>query len=131
ALLLPLSGRQEGAGVAVRDGFIAAWYQQEPERRPRIRIYDAAAADPDQVMLQAIADGAQFIVGPLLKEAVAAAATIADARVPVLALNFLPDEATAPDGFYQFALSPEDEAQQVARRVVADGHLRGVALVPS
>jgi uncharacterized protein len=31
---------------------------------------------------------------------------------------------------YQFALSPEEEARQVARRVVADGNRAGVALVP-
>ena len=35
-----------------------------------------------------------------------------------------------PQRFYQFALSPEDEAREVARRVIADGRPRGVALVP-
>ena len=40
---------------------------------------------------------------------------------PILALNFLPADRPAPEGFYQFALSPEDEARQVARRMVAEG----------
>ena len=43
ALLLPLSGRSEGVGVAVRDGFIAAYLEQDPATRPRLKIYDVAA----------------------------------------------------------------------------------------
>ena len=49
----------------------------------------------------------------------------------MLALNVLPPEHRVPGAFYQFALAPEDEARQAARRVLADGHARGVALVPS
>jgi outer membrane PBP1 activator LpoA protein len=36
-----------------------------------------------------------------------------------------------PSRFYQFALSPEDEARQAARRAVADGRTSGVALGPA
>ena len=43
ALLLPLSGRAEAVGVAVRDGFIAAYLEQDPATRPRLKIYDVAA----------------------------------------------------------------------------------------
>jgi hypothetical protein len=43
AVLLPLSGRAEAFGVAVRDGFIAAYLEQEAAKRPRLRIYDVAA----------------------------------------------------------------------------------------
>jgi uncharacterized protein len=37
---------------------------------------------------------------------------------------------SAPKNFYQFALLPEDEGRMVARRVIADGRLAGVAIVP-
>ena len=37
---------------------------------------------------------------------------------------------TAPGGFYQYALMPEDEAAQVGIRAVLDERPRGVALVP-
>ena len=50
---------------------------------------------------------------------------------PLLALNFLPDGAQAPPLFFQFALSPVEEAKLVARRVMSDGHSAGVAIVPS
>jgi outer membrane PBP1 activator LpoA protein len=131
ALLLPLSGRAEAIGAAVRDGFIAAYLQQDAPGRPRLKIYDVAAQSVAAAYTQATNEGAAFVVGPLTKEDVAAIAPVSDGRTPVLALNFLPDTIPAPQNFYQFALLPEDEARIVARRVVADGHMTGVAIVPS
>jgi outer membrane PBP1 activator LpoA protein len=131
AVMLPLSGRQQAAAIAVRDGFLSAYFQQEAAQRPRVRIYDIGGQDIASAYLRAVDEGAQFVVGPLTKDEVNSVASVADGRVPVLALNFLADERTAPAGFYQFALVPEDEARQVADRIVADGRSRGVALVPS
>lgn len=131
ALLLPLSGRAEAVGVAVRDGFVAAYLEQPPATRPRLKIYDVAAGSVGGTYTQAISEGAGFVVGPLTKEDVAAVAPLTDGRTPVLALNFLGDSMSTARNFYQFALSPEDEARIVARRVVADGRLNGVAIVPA
>jgi outer membrane PBP1 activator LpoA protein len=130
ALLLPLSGRAEPIGVAVRDGFISAYLQQEAPSRPQVRIYDVAAQSAATAYNQALSDGASFVVGPLTKEDVAAVAPLAAGRAPVLALNFLSDSLPAGHDFYQFALFPEDEARMVARRVAADGRMAGVAIVP-
>jgi uncharacterized protein len=131
ALLLPLSGRQQAAAMAVRDGFLSGYFQQAAAQRPRVRIYDVAGQDAASAYLQAVEDGAQFVVGPLMKDDVSATADIAEGSVPVLALNFLADGRVAPPEFFQFALLPEDEARQVARRVIADARPRGVALVPA
>jgi outer membrane PBP1 activator LpoA protein len=131
ALLLPLSGRQQAAGTAVRDGFLSAYFQHELAQRPRVRVYDVAGETIASAYQRALADGAQFMVGPLTKDDVATAAGLVDGRVPMLALNFLAEGQSAPQGFFQFALSPEDEARQVARRVIADGRPRGVVLVPT
>ncbi len=131
ALLLPLSGRAEAVGVAVRDGFIAAYLEQDPSTRPRLKIYDVAAESVAGAYTAAVADGAGFVVGPLTKEDVAAVVPLSAGRTPVLALNFLDESANTPRNFYQFALLPEDEARIVARRAVADGRLNGVAIVPS
>jgi outer membrane PBP1 activator LpoA protein len=130
-LLLPLSGRTAGAGQAVRDGFLSAYYQQPPGTRPDIRLYDVAASDAGSAYLAALADGARIVVGPLTREEVAGLASIADGRARTLALNFLPDGTVTPSDFYQFALSPEDEARQAARRAIADGFVSGVALAPA
>jgi hypothetical protein len=131
ALLLPLSGRAEPAGAALRDGFLAAYYQQLGADRPQVRTYDVARMDVASAYLAAVTDGAGFVVGPLTRDEVAAVARVADGRTTVLALNYLPESSAVPPRFYQFALSPEDEARQVARRAIADGRPRGVALVPA
>lgn len=131
ALLLPLSGRASGAAVSVREGFMMAYYQSPPGERPLVRVHDTAEMSAAEAINGAIGEGAELIVGPLTREEVAAAADLASQRTSILALNFLPGDRPGPEGFYQFALSPEDEARQVARHMIADGHRRGVALVPT
>lgn len=131
ALLLPLTGPVAGAAATIRDGFMTAYYVDPSAGRPHVRVYDTGSLGVALVVRRAIQDGASFIVGPLLRPAVVAAAALEGARPPILALNYLPTGRAAPSAFYQFALSPEEEARQVARRIVADGHRDGVALVPS
>jgi uncharacterized protein len=130
ALLLPLSGRAAAAGGAVRDGFLGAYYEDGGAARPTLRIYDVAERDAPSAYLQAVADGSDFVVGPLTREEVAALATLADGRATTLALNFLPDGVQVPERFYQYALSPEDEARLAARRIASDGRTSGVTLAP-
>lgn len=130
ALLLPLSGRAASAGVSVRDGFMTALYQVPVNQRPRVRVYDTAEISAAEAISRARQEGAEFVVGPLTRDEVTAAADLGEAKPPILALNFLPAERPGPAGFYQFALSPEEEARQVARRILADHHTRGVAVVP-
>ena len=131
ALLLPVTGRAAAAAISVRDGFMTAYYQVPPAERPRVQIYDTGSQSIADALTQATAAGANFIVGPLTREEVVAAADFPGLHVPLLALNFLPPERTPPAQFYQYALSPEDEARLVARRVLEDHHRRGVALVPA
>jgi len=130
-LILPLSGRQQGAGVAVRDGFLAALLQQEQSKRPVVNVYDSAQMGATTAYRRAIADGAQFVVGPLTKEDVTAIATSGETSVLTLALNQTGDEVSQPSMMFQFALDPEDEARQVAQRVTADGRMRGLLLLPN
>jgi len=132
AMLLPESGPLAGAGQSVRDGFLTAYYQMPSAQRPQVRIYDTATAGSLRSLIaRATRDGANFIVGPLTRPNVAAAAADQESRPPMLALNFLPHGQQAPRRFYQFALSPTAEARMVARRVLADGHRLGIAIVPS
>jgi len=131
ALLLPVTGRAASAALSVRDGFMTAYYQLPANERPRVRIYDTGSISVADALTQAMSAGADIIVGPLTREEVTAAADFPGLRVPLLALNFLPPEHAPPPQFYQYALSPEDEARLVARRVLEDRHRRGVALVPA
>jgi hypothetical protein len=128
ALLLPLSGRQQAAGIAVRDGFLAAALAEPPERRPRIDVYDTAQLGAAAAYQRALASGARAVAGPLLKEDVASLASGASVAVPTVALNALP--GAAPPFLFQFALDPEQEARAAARRIAADGRMLGIALFP-
>ncbi len=131
ALLLPVSGRTANAAAQIRDGFLAAYYASAANNRPRIRVYDTAAGvSVADIIALAQNAGAEFIVGPLTREEVVAAADLAGTRAPILSLNFLPSDRPAPERFYQFALSPEEDARAVARYLVENGRRRGVVLTP-
>lgn len=133
ALLLPLSGRASSAGRAVQNGFLGAYFAAAAglDDRQSVRIYDVnAEGGGSAAYAAAVADGAEFVVGPLLKNGVIQLANDILVPVPVLTLNNLPAESLAPPGLYQFALAPEDEAASAAVRALSDGHARAVALVP-
>lgn len=132
ALLLPVTGRQSLAGAAVRDGFMAGFYAATDEQATTIRVYDTAQDGVGNAYRRAVIDGAQIVIGPLLKDDVTTLATSTSGlEVPTLALNFLADNVPAPPGLLQFALAPEDEAAATAERGIAEGRLRAIALAPS
>lgn len=133
ALLLPLSGRNATAGKAVQNGFLGAYYSAAAgfDEVQQVRIYDVEQAGVRSAYSSAVGDGADFVVGPLLRDSVTTLAGESLLPVPVLALNYLPDKSFVPPGMYQFALAPEDEAVSAADRAITDGHARGVALVPN
>lgn len=131
ALLLPLSGRQLSSGIAVRDGFLAAYLRQDVAVRPVLQIYDTALEGALPAYKHAVDDGASMIIGPLLKEDVQALAIAPDITVPTLALNNAGDAVAASPLFFQFSLDPEDEARQVAMRARAEGKSKAIVLVPN
>lgn len=131
AVLLPTSGPFAEAAAALRDGMLAAYYNTPPERRPRLHFYDSSnASDTWPLYQQAIDEGAEMIIGPLSKDAVSQLARAGELEVPVLALNQVPPQNTPPADLFQFGLSPEDEAQQVAEQAWLEGHARALVLTP-
>lgn len=133
ALLLPLSGNNAVAGNAIKNGFLGAYFAAVSgvDSQQEIRIYDVNADGVSNAYSQAVQDGAEFVVGPLLRRSVAELATELLLPVPILSLNYLADNQPSPPGFYQFALAPEDEAASAAQRAIEDGGRRAVALVPA
>src|SRR6185312_3220768 len=75
ALLLPISGSAGPLAASVRDGFFTAYYQTPLQERPVVRVYDTGGEQSvaDQIAA-ATESGADIIVGPLTRQAVAAAA---------------------------------------------------------
>jgi outer membrane PBP1 activator LpoA protein len=131
AILLPRSGPYVNVATAVRDGFMAAWYQQPPDHRPQLRFYDSSRLeDILQTYQQAVLQGAQRVVGPLNKDAVNMLMQMESLPQPVLALNQVEDQEAHQPNLYQFGLAPEDEAEQVAERAWLEGHQRALILTP-
>ncbi len=128
ALLLPLSSPQRPAAVAIRDGFLAAHLGAPVDTA--VHVYDTTALGAAGAYLSAQLDGADFIVGPLLRPNVER--VIGQAGfIPTLALNFAESEAPFLQSFHQFALAPEDEAHAVAEQAIAAGARTAVAIVRS
>ena len=135
ALLLPLSGQFARVASAIRDGFLMRMYLHGVPH-PRVTIMDAGAENIIDRYAEAVRSGAQFIVGPLEKEAVAKLAGL-PMQVPTLALNQIPPAPAGATGphqpdplLFRFSLSPEDEAVDAARRAYADGHRRALIVQP-
>ena len=117
ALLLPLSGGQAGAAAAVRDGFLTGYYG-EARRRPELRFYDTAAG-AGTAYARAVAEGNDFVVGPLGRDEVDAVFADDTPQVPLLALNR--GNRTPPPGSAAFSLSPEDEGISIAQYLIQRG----------
>lgn len=137
AVLLPFAGQFQKAANAIRDGFLAAWYDSATYQ-PDIRFYDADALNILQRYQTAVNNGAGLIIGPLEKKAVQSLAESADISVTTLALNQVNVAsrenterlASEMPALIQFGLSPEDEAQQIAERAFADGHKNALVVTP-
>ncbi len=131
ALLLPLQGTLGASGQAVRDGFMAAYYESPNRSQQTLSFYDTSQ-NPNVAALyqQAIAEGADSIVGPLTKENVQELLRQGSFAAPTLALNYT-DQWSLPTNFYEFGLSPQDEGQQVADRAAQAGLSRALLIAPA
>ena len=132
ALLLPLSGRFANAAKAIRDGLLASYYAKKDKENITVRIYNTEGKPEiiDDIYQQAVSDGAQFIIGPLNKASINKLVDQEDLSVPTLALNYINLEDASPQELFQFGLSPEEEARQVAERTWLDGHVNAAVLTP-
>ena len=133
AVLLPLSGAYAASGQKVRAGFIQAYYENFPhEDNQTIRFYDTSpSTDVNQLYKKAIADGADFVIGPLVKSNVSQLTSVGEYQTPTLALNYTDLHVpTLPDNFYEFGLMPDDEALQLASHARNEEHERAIIIAP-
>ena len=138
ALILPLSGRLAAAGRAVRDGYLASYYEYLASQGGSA-AFEALVLDQDTYASAsaaydaALAQGATIVVGPLSKEAVAELANRGPLPVPVLALNRLEDTPPPVAGgsaLVQLSLAPEDEAVTAADLAFGQGARSALIIRP-
>ncbi len=119
-VLLPLTGGQAAAASAVRDGFLSGYYG-ETRRKPAVRFYDTAGG-ANAAYGRAVAEGNDFVVGPLGRDEVDAVFADDTPQVPLLALNR--GNRIPPAGSAGFSLSPEDEGISLAQYLIERGAKR-------
>lgn len=135
ALFVPLKAEKALLGNAVKDGFLSAYKYTDPKQRPEIKIYDTSTyQDMTALYQKAVEEGADFIIGPLFKEEVQQLSTQPDGffSVPLLALNQATGTSSAalPSRFFQFSLSPDQEAIMLAERLVEQNKHYPLLIVP-
>ncbi|WP_220720262.1 penicillin-binding protein activator [Agarivorans litoreus] len=114
AVLLPLSGKYQNNGLAVKDGLVSAFLDSQTEFTgdTELVFYDTQSQAMETLYPQLEQDQIDFIVGPLLKSQLRSLLSLAPTQ-PVFALNDV--QAGEQDQQFFFPLSPEDEAKQAAQ----------------
>ena len=108
AVLLPLTGSLATVAAPVRDGLLTGYYG-EHRRRPEIVFYDTAGTSGGAIAAygNAVAAGADYVLGPLGRDEVSAVFHGGQLSVPMLALNR--GNIAPPAGSASFSLAPEDD----------------------
>lgn len=132
AVLLPLEGKLAKPANAIKEGIMMAHLrsQQPSKTSPELLFLDSEKINTP-IQLASIVNEQQvdMIIGPLAKDYVTTLAADQHIQVPVLALNYT--DSPAREGMYQFGLSAEDEAIQIAERAWKDGIRRAAVLTPN
>ena len=133
AVILPMHGELAKVSANIKNGFLSAYYSDEnSDIKPLISFYDSSDKNTtfNQLYQQAIADGASNIIGPLNKVAINQLAQQRELDVPVLTLNYAENAFNTTENLFQFGLSPEDEARQVAELAIQQDKKRAAVFYP-
>ncbi|MGC3872064.1 penicillin-binding protein activator [Halomonas sp. GXIMD04776] len=133
AVFLPESGPLANVAEAIRQGMQVRHMNalDQGEQTPRLSFYDTRDADMETLYARASMAGAQVVIGPLDKDTVSRLELGNNVPLPTLALNYGTAEENHAEDLFQFGLSAEDEARQVARRARLDGHRLAGMLIPN
>jgi ABC-type branched-subunit amino acid transport system substrate-binding protein len=131
ALLLPLSGPSATLGQAMLDAAEMALYDLADEQLELLTRDTKGTPDgASTAAQQALGQGAQIILGPLLASEVGAVKPLAEsAHVPVVA--FSTDATLAGEGTYLMGFLPSEEVARVTAYAHAQGRDRFAVLAPN
>jgi hypothetical protein len=118
----------------LRDGLLAEWWTLAPDRRPALdfRYVGDGEGDAARAWTEAVAAGAEFVIGPLARGQIAPVVERSDASTPTLLLNRPVEPAALPGRerpIAVLALPPEEEAELAAVRALVMDHDRALIVV--
>ena len=132
ALILPLSAQGNAASTAqsMRNAAEMALAEfNNPDIQLLVKDDGGSGPGAQQAAEQALAEGAEIILGPLFAQSVSAAGQVARARgVPVIA--FSTDAGVAASGVYLLSFLPESEVDRVIGYAMSHGKRSFAALIP-
>lgn len=137
AILLPLSGKFASLGKAVQLGIIDSYYENQNNTHNlssntpvvQLHFYDTNKFDSMSALNRKIIDDQNnLIIGPLTKQNVDNFADQYSGTIPMISLNYLPNDQVS--NFYQFGLSPNDEATQAAKLAWRLGNSKALIIAP-
>lgn len=137
ALLLPLSGNYTKTTSAIKNGFLASYYNyntNHPNNTINLKVIDTNNKNIVDVYREVVSIGADVVVGPLMKQDVEALTNAfgAEMPIPTIALNTLDNyKHKTTINLYQFGLLPQDEAEQVANKMLQDNYKNIAIMIPS
>ena len=114
-IILPSSGAMALAAASVRDGIQAAYYAGKYQ--PTLRFVDNSQRSITDILKNEVKKSTQLVIGPLSREEVEVLVE-SKPKVKTLALNQV--YKTNPN-VWQFALSPDEDAMTITKRIQADG----------
>ncbi|WP_311947913.1 penicillin-binding protein activator [Halomonas piscis] len=95
-----------------------------------LRFFDTSQASLSELYEQARAMDAQIVIGPLSKDSVTRLEQRGSVPLPTLALNYGESDHNQARQLFQYGLSAENEARQVAKRASEEGHRQMSLMVP-
>lgn len=134
ALLLPLQDDYRIPSQTFLDGFMAAYYQlfeQSNMEPPNLRLHDTSNQTMQQAYENAIAEGADMVIGGLRESEAESLMQLQLMPVPTISLNRLDrTETQQPANLVQFGNSPEDEMSQIADLAWRKGYRNALVIAP-
>src|SRR5205085_5469474 len=131
ALILPLSAQGNGAAVAqsMRNAAEMALAEfSNPDIQLLVKDDGGTSGGAQQAAQQALAEGAEIIIGPLFAHSVGVVGAAARQRgVPVIA--FSTDASVAARGVYLLSFLPESDVDRIVDYAVANGKRSFAALL--
>jgi len=127
AVILPMQGHLSTVTATIKNGLLSAYYNDKNSLdKPAISFYDSSNEEFtfQQLYQQALTNGATNIIGPIDKITISQLNQQSDFDVPILTLNYSEHTLNKTESLFQFGLSPEDEADQVAELAIKQNKMR-------